>query len=101
VLAGRYEIARPLLLAAIAVGFLKVLASLVAAVVNALGSANELLRLSVTGWLSVAVALLGAAFGAHWGLAGLVLGVGSGWLFRVVTTAWLAAPHLRATSAAG
>jgi O-antigen/teichoic acid export membrane protein len=100
VLAGRYEIAWPLLLAAIAVGFLKVMASLVAAVVNALGSASELVRLSVTGWLSVAVALLGGAVGAHWGLAGLVLGVGGGWLFRVVATAWLAAPHLRATSPA-
>jgi O-antigen/teichoic acid export membrane protein len=98
VLAGRYEIAWPLLLAAIAVGFLKVIASLVAAVVNALGSASELQRLSVAGWLSVAVALFGGALGAHWGLAGLVFGVGSGWLFRVVATTWLAAPHLRATS---
>jgi O-antigen/teichoic acid export membrane protein len=98
VLLGRYEIAWPLLLAAIAVGFLKVIASLVAAVVNALGSASELTRLSVTGWVSIAVALLGGGFGAHWGLAGLVFGVGSGWLFRVIATAWLAAPHLRATS---
>jgi len=100
VLAGRYEIAWPLLLAAVAVGFLKVIASLVAAVVNALGSAHELLRLSVIGWLSVAVGLFGGGFGARWGLAGLVFGVGSGWLFRVVATAWLAAPHLRATSPA-
>jgi hypothetical protein len=98
VLLGRYEIAWPLLLAAIAVGFLKVIAALVAAVVNALGSASELLRLSVTGWVSIAVALLGAGLGAHWGLTGMVFGVGSGWLFRVVATAWLAAPHLRATS---
>jgi O-antigen/teichoic acid export membrane protein len=95
VLPGRYHISRALLLAAIGVGTLKVLASLVAATVNALGSSAELARLSVIGWVSIGVALLGAAFGARWGLTGVVYGVGLGWAFRAIVISLLAIPHLR------
>jgi hypothetical protein len=95
VLPGRYNISRPLLLAAIGVGTLKVLASLVAATVNALGSSAELARLSVIGWISIAVALLGAVVGARWGLTGVVYGVGLGWAFRAIVISLLAIPHLR------
>jgi hypothetical protein len=95
VLPGRYHISRALLLAAIGVGTLKVLASLVAATVNALGSSAQLARLSVIGWISIAVALLGAVVGARWGLTGLVYGVGLGWAFRAVVISLLAIPHLR------
>ncbi len=94
VLPGRYKISRSLLLAAIGVGTLKVLASLVAATVNALGSSVELARLSVIGWISICVALLGAVVGARWGLTGVVYGVGLGWAFRAVAISWLAIPHL-------
>ncbi len=95
VLPGRYHISRPLLLAAIGVGTLKVLASLVAATVNALGSSAELARLSVIGWISIGVALLGAGVGAHWGLTGVVYGVGLGWAFLAIVISLLAVPHLR------
>jgi O-antigen/teichoic acid export membrane protein len=95
VLPGRYHIGRPLLLAAIGVGTLKVLASLVATTVNALGSSAELVRLSVIGWISIGVALLGAAAGARWGLIGVVYGVGLGWLFRAIVISLFAIPHLR------
>jgi O-antigen/teichoic acid export membrane protein len=98
VLPGRYHISRPLLLAAISVGTLKVLASLVAATVNALGSSGDLVRLSVIGWISIAVALLGATVGAGWGLTGLVCGVGLGWAFRAIVISLLAMPHLRGAS---
>jgi hypothetical protein len=95
VLPGRYHIGRPLLLAAIGVGTLKVLASLVAATVNALGTSADLARLSVIGWISIGVALLGAVVGARWGLTGVVYGVGRGWTFRAVVISLLAMPHLR------
>jgi len=95
VLPGRYHISRPLLLAAISVGTLKVLASLVAATVNALGSSAELALLSVIGWISIGVALLGAVVGARWGLTGVVYGVGLGWAFRAIVISLLAIPHLR------
>ena len=98
VLPGRYHIGLPLLLAAIGVGALKVLASLVAATVNSVGSAAELAWLSVIGWVSIGVALLGATVGAHWGLTGLVYGVGVGWAFRALVIGLLAVPHLRSSS---
>ena len=98
VLPGRYQIGWPLLLAAISVGILKVMASLVATTINALGSPAELVRLSVIGWISIAVALLGAVIGARWGLAGVVYGVGLGWAFRAIVISLLAIPHLRSAS---
>jgi O-antigen/teichoic acid export membrane protein len=94
VLAGRYQIGMPLTLAAIASGVLKVLASLFAAVVTALGSRADLFRLSVVGWISIAIALLGGAVGARWGLIGLVFGVALGWMFRALAIGVLAMPHL-------
>ena len=98
VLPGRYHIGQPLLLAAIVVGTLKVLASLVAATVNALGSSAQLALLSVIGWISIGVALLGALVGARWGLTGVVSGVGLGWAFRAIVISLLAIPHLRGAS---
>jgi O-antigen/teichoic acid export membrane protein len=94
VLADRYTIGRALLLAAICVGFLKVFASLAAAVVNALGSPADLVRMSYIGWIAIGGAVLGAGVGARWGLIGLVYGVGCGWLTRAVAVAYIAVPHL-------
>ena len=101
VLPGRYHIGWALLLAAVSVGILKVGASLVAATVNALGSGAELARLSVIGWISIAVALLGAFGGARWGLTGVVYGVGLGWAFRAVVISLLAIPYLRSANREG
>ena len=86
------------MLAAISVGILKVMASLVATTINALGSPAELVRLSVIGWISIAVAVLGAVAGARWGLTGVVYGVGLGWAFRAIVISLLAIPHLRSAS---
>jgi O-antigen/teichoic acid export membrane protein len=94
VLADRYAIGRALLVAAICVGFLKVIASLAAAAVNALGAKPELVKMSYIGWAAIGVAVLGAAVGARWGLIGLVYGVGCGWLMRALAVAYLAAPLL-------
>jgi len=95
VLAGRYAIGYPLIVAVIIVGCLKVLASLAAAAVNALGSPPELVRMSYIGWLAIGVGLIGAAVGAHFGgLLGLVYGVGVGWLLRAVAVGCIAVPRL-------
>jgi O-antigen/teichoic acid export membrane protein len=94
VLADRYPIGRALLMAAICVGFLKVLASLAAAAVNALGSPADLIRMSFIGWVAIGVAVLGAGVGSRWGLIGLVYGVGCGWLTRAVAVAVIAVPRL-------
>jgi hypothetical protein len=99
VLAGRYQISAQLLFAAIFVGALKVSGSLAAAAVNAVGSGSDLVKLSLAGWISIVVALVGGAVGAHWGLTGVVCGVGCGWLVRALVIGWLAAPHLSAQAA--
>jgi O-antigen/teichoic acid export membrane protein len=94
VLASRYVISWQLLLVAICVGMLKVIGSLAAGAVNALGSTADLVKLSIVGWVSIAAALIGAAVGARWGLTGLIFGIGVGWIVRTVIIGWLAAPHL-------
>jgi O-antigen/teichoic acid export membrane protein len=94
VLADRYAVGQPLLIAAICVGVLKVVASLTAAAVNALGSRSELIAMSFVGWLSIGVAFLGAAVGARWGLIGLVYGIACGWFTRAVAVGFIAAPRL-------
>jgi O-antigen/teichoic acid export membrane protein len=101
VLSNRYQISWPLLVVAVFVGMLRVVGSLPAAAVNALGSPADLVKLSVTGWLTIVISLIGAAVGAHWGLTGLVSGVGVGWLVRAVVISWLAAPHLSDSESGG
>jgi O-antigen/teichoic acid export membrane protein len=94
ILNDRYSIAWPLLTAALVTGALKVLSSLAASVVNALGSARDLLLISGIGWAAIAFGFIGASIGARWGLTGLVFGVGAGWLFRAIAILWVAAPRL-------
>jgi O-antigen/teichoic acid export membrane protein len=95
VLAGRYAIGFSLIIAVIIVGCLKVLSSLLAAAVNALGSPRELMWMSYIGWSAIIVGLAGAAVGAHFGgLLGLIYGVGVGWLLRAMAVGSIAIPKL-------
>jgi O-antigen/teichoic acid export membrane protein len=98
VLAGRYAIGTPLLVAAIGVGLLKVISALAAAAVNAVGSAADMQRMGVVGGVSIGVAVAGAGLGAHWGLTGLVYGVACGWLLRALAVSVLAIPGLAGKS---
>jgi hypothetical protein len=45
---------------------------------------ESLTRLSALGIASVAVAIVGAVIGSHWGLEGVICGSMTGWLFRVL-----------------
>jgi O-antigen/teichoic acid export membrane protein len=94
VLADRYVISGALVLAVVCLGCVKVLGSIAAAAVNALGSGADLARMSVAGWLAIGVAAVGAWLGSRWGLGGLVYGVGMGWLVRAVVVGRLAVRHL-------
>jgi O-antigen/teichoic acid export membrane protein len=94
VLAGRYEISWHLLVAAICVGFIKVVGSLAAAAVNALGSSAALVKLSILGWLSIGIALIGGSIGSRFGLTGLVYGIAMGWLLRALVASHLALRQL-------
>jgi O-antigen/teichoic acid export membrane protein len=94
-LAGKYHLSGSLLLAAIFSGVTKIMNSLSRAGAVALATASELSVLNWLGWVSVAVALLAGLIGARWGLAGLMYGVGLGWLMRALTASYLTLRHLR------
>jgi hypothetical protein len=92
---GRYVLPAPLILAALVNGVLKVGSAFGRAAATALGDNRQMGRLNVLGWAAVALAVAGAAFGARWGLAGVLYGVALGWLSQGVSAMWIAAPHLR------
>ena len=98
VLAGKYTIPAALMAASITTGLVKVASAFARAVVSALGDARQLGRLNALGWLSVGIAVVGAAVGARWGLTGVVYGMGLGWLAQALSALHLAMPHLREDS---
>jgi O-antigen/teichoic acid export membrane protein len=94
-LAGKYHLGPQLVLAAIAAGLAKVLNAFGKATATALADARELSLINVLGWVSVAVAAVAAGAAARWGLAGVIYGVGVGWLLRAMAALWVSARHLR------
>ena len=68
-----------LVIAVIAVGFVRLWEGFSAAVVNAIGSPRELSLLSYLAWSALAISLAAAAWGSRHGLIGAVYGLGAGW----------------------
>ena len=50
---------------------------------------------NLLGWASVGLAIPAAVFGARWGLAGVIYGVGFGWLLRALTALYVTLRHLK------
>lgn len=94
-LAGKYHLGGSLLLAALFSGVAKIMNSFTKSTVTALASTSEVAIVNLLGWVSVAVAIVAAIFGARWGLAGVIYGVGLGWLMRALTALYLTLRHLR------
>jgi O-antigen/teichoic acid export membrane protein len=94
-LAGKYHLTGSLLLATLFSGVAKIMNSFTKATVTALARASEVSIVNLLGWVSVAVAFAAAIFGARWGLAGVIYGVGLGWLMRALTALYLTLRHLR------
>jgi O-antigen/teichoic acid export membrane protein len=94
-LAGKYDLRPALVLAAVVAGVAKVLNAFGKATATALADARELSLINVLGWVSVGVAAVAATAGAPWGLAGVIYGVGVGWLLRAVAALWVTLRHLR------
>lgn len=94
VLAGRYDLAPGLLVAALVSGVLKVFCAFALAVVVALAPEARLRGLSVGSWLCIGIAAVGALVGARWGLIGVLYGTCAGWIARTLLAAWIAAPLL-------
>jgi hypothetical protein len=97
--AGRYVIPGSLLSAGICLGVIKVISSLASAAVNSLGSTEALAKLSIAGWLSIGIAIVGGWIGSRYGLTGLVCGVALGWLLRAAFVSRLALSSLVAADA--
>lgn len=94
-LAGKYHLGGSLLLAVLFSGVAKILNAFSKSTVTALATPRELSFVNLFGWVAVALAILAAAFGARWGLAGVIYGVGLGWLIRALTGLYLTIRHLR------
>jgi O-antigen/teichoic acid export membrane protein len=92
---GKYDLRPPLVLAVVVSGIAKVLNAFAKALVAGLALPDEVNTVNLLGWLSVAVAVAGATLGAHWGLAGVIYGVGLGWLVRALAAFRICAGHLR------
>ncbi len=93
-LGGRYDLSDALMAAAIVSGMLKVLSAFATAVAVALGDARDLRHVSLTAWVSIGIAVLGAFATRDWGLTGVLYGISAGWLVRSLAATWIAAPHL-------
>ena len=91
----KYEFSAALVLATLLVGGAKILHAFTRATVTALADSRELGLVNLSGWLSLALSVLGAAVGARWGLTGVVYGVGVGWLFRALAALVITYRHLR------
>jgi O-antigen/teichoic acid export membrane protein len=94
-LQGKYHLGGALLLAALVSGVAKIMNAFTKSTVTALATPGELAMVNLLGWVSVGVAIIAAVFGARWGLAGVIYGVGFGWFVRGVTALYVTLRHLR------
>ncbi len=94
-LAGKYHLSGSLLAATVFSGIAKIMNSFTKSTVTALATAGEVSLVNLLGWGSVGLAIAAAIFGARWGLAGVIYGVGLGWLVRAVTAFYVTLRHLK------
>ena len=95
VLEGKYDLSLDLLIATLIGGAAKICDSLVRSVGEALASARELASINALGFAAVGIAVTAAVVGARFGLAGVIYGGATGWMFRSVASSLLVAKHLR------
>ena len=97
-LAGKYDLSTPLMIAALVSGGVKIVDSFATTPVRALGSAHQLAMLNWVSWACVGVGGIGGWIGARWGLVGLIYGVTLGWFARSAIAGTLSAKLLRGES---
>jgi O-antigen/teichoic acid export membrane protein len=94
-LAGKYHLGAPLVLAGIVSGIGKIANSFSKAIASALAEPRELSLVNIGGWVSVVVSIGAAVVGARWELTGVVYGVALGWFLRAIFAGVLIVRHLR------
>jgi len=97
-LQGKYQLTGYLILAAVISGVVKIMNAFTRATVTAMATPGELSMINLLGWVSVALAIPAGLLGARWGLAGLIYGVGLGWLLRALTGVYYTLRHLHLPS---
>ena len=98
-LAGKYHLPLSLIVAALFSGVAKIAHAFAKTAATALATPRELAFVNGAGWLSVALAIGGAVVAARWGLAGVIYGVGLGWLAWAVLSFVIVVRHLRLPAA--
>jgi O-antigen/teichoic acid export membrane protein len=93
-LAGKYELSRGLVLAAVVAGLLRVAAGLSRTTAAALGTTAELARLNLLAWMAVGIGVVGAIFGSRLGLTGAIYGTSLGWAALVLVAMRVGARHV-------
>jgi O-antigen/teichoic acid export membrane protein len=94
-LAGKYELATALMIAALVSAAVKLVDGFATTMVWALGSARQLAMLNWVSWACAGFGVAGAWLGARWGLIGLMYGVTLGWVARGAVAGALSARLLR------
>ena len=94
-LAGKYHLSLGLVLAILFSGIVKIAHAFAKAAATALATPRELAFVNAAGWISVLLAVASAVGAARWGLAGVIYGVGTGWLAWAVMSFALVIRHLR------
>jgi O-antigen/teichoic acid export membrane protein len=94
-LMGKYHLGASLLVATLFSGVAKIMNAFTRSTVTALATPAEVSMVNLFGWASAALAIPAAVFGARWGLAGVIYGVGLGWLARALTALLLTLRHLK------
>jgi O-antigen/teichoic acid export membrane protein len=94
-LAGKYDLGRGLVLAAVVAGLLRVASGLARTTAAALGTTSELARLNAQAWFAVGVGVAGAVVGSRFGLAGTIYGTSLGWATLVVVAIRVGARHVK------
>jgi O-antigen/teichoic acid export membrane protein len=91
---GRYDVTEQMVLAVIAIGFIRIGEASASATVSALGTTRELGQLNVLSWLMVATSSVCAVWGSRYGLIGMIYGLGAGWTVGAIGASILAAKAL-------
>ncbi len=78
-----YLITRPLNIALITLGLIRLNTAVVSAAINALAGTESLHIFNLTGWVSAAVAAAAAFLLSGFGATGIVAGVAIGWIVRI------------------
>jgi len=94
-LAGKYHLSLSLVLAILFSGIVKIAHAFAKAAATALATPRELAFVNAAGWISVLLAVASAVGAARWGLAGVIYGVGTGWLAWAIMSFALVVRHLR------